>query len=190
MKLLLELFLIFAKIGMFTFGGGYAMISIIENICVEQKKWISHDEMMNLTIIAESTPGPIAINAATFVGYKQAGIPGSIVATVGMALPSFVIILIVAKCYDRFRNSSVVKGCMTGLKPAVVGLIAGAILSVVGDVFFPAGLGLAVFSTVSFYLSAVIFGVMLVLALKKLHPIIIISLSAVAGIVIGYLGLW
>ena len=77
MKLLLELFLIFAKIGMFTFGGGYAMISIIENICVEQKKWITHDEMMNLTIIAESTPGPIAINAATFVGYKQAGIPGS-----------------------------------------------------------------------------------------------------------------
>ena len=77
MKILLELFYIFARIGLFTFGGGYAMISIIEDICVERKKWISHEEMMNMTVIAESTPGPIAINCATYVGYKLAGFLGS-----------------------------------------------------------------------------------------------------------------
>ena len=106
-----------------------------------------------------------------------------------MVLPSFIIILIVAKFYDKYRNSSIVKGIMTGLKPAVVGLIAGAILSVGAGVFFPAGLSLAPLSTPAFYLSAGIFTVMLVLALKKVHPIILIVLSAVAGIVIGYLGL-
>ena len=76
MNLLLDLFLSFAKIGLFTFGGGYAMIALIESICVEKKGWITHDEMMNITVIAESTPGPIAINCATFVGYKQKGLPG------------------------------------------------------------------------------------------------------------------
>ena len=83
MSLLSSLFLTFAKIGLFTFGGGYAMISMIEHHCVEQKRWITHDEMMNVTVIAESTPGPIAINCATFVGYKQAGFVGALVATLG-----------------------------------------------------------------------------------------------------------
>lgn len=82
MNILLDLFLTFAKIGLFTFGGGYAMISLIENSCVEKKGWITHDEMMNVTVIAESTPGPIAINCATFVGYKQKGLIGAIAATV------------------------------------------------------------------------------------------------------------
>ena len=95
MKILLELFLTFAKIGMFTFGGGYAMISVIENNCVERKKWITHDEMMDMTVIAESTPGPIAINCSTFTGYKIAGIPGALASTVGIVVPSFVIIFII-----------------------------------------------------------------------------------------------
>ena len=129
MKLLLELFLIFAKIGMFTFGGGYAMISIIENICVEQKKWITHDEMMNLTIIAESTPGPIAINAATFVGYKQAGIPGSIVATVGMALPSFVIIYLISAVLDNFLEILWIANAFKGIKIGVGLLIFNVALT-------------------------------------------------------------
>ena len=92
MNLLIELFLTFAKIGFFTFGGGYAMIAMIENACVEKKQWITHDEMMDVTVIAESTPGPIAINCATFVGYKQAGFLGSLIATIGMVLPSFMVI--------------------------------------------------------------------------------------------------
>ena len=95
MNILFDLFLTFAKIGLFTFGGGYAMISMIENNCVERKQWITHDEMMNVTVIAESTPGPIAINCATYVGYKLAGLAGAIVATFSMVLPSFVVIFIV-----------------------------------------------------------------------------------------------
>ena len=89
MNILLELFLMFMKIGLFTFGGGYAMISVIEDICVDKKKWITHEEMMDVTVIAESTPGPIAINCATFVGYKIAGFFGALLATIGVVIPSF-----------------------------------------------------------------------------------------------------
>ena len=96
MPILIDLFLSFAKIGLFTFGGGYAMISLIENDCVEKKKWITHDEMMDVTVIAESTPGPIAINCATYVGYKKGRLPGAIIATLGMVLPSFIIIFLIS----------------------------------------------------------------------------------------------
>ena len=102
MNIVLDLFLTFAKIGLFTFGGGYAMISLIENSCVEKKQWITHDEMMNVTVIAESTPGPIAINCATFVGYKQKGFTGAISATIGMVLPSFCIIFLISMFLDNF----------------------------------------------------------------------------------------
>ena len=101
MNIVIELFLTFLKIGLFTFGGGYAMISIIENNCVEKKKWITHDEMMDITVIAESTPGPIAINCATFVGYKIAGILGAIAATFGVVVPSFVIIFLMRYSMPR-----------------------------------------------------------------------------------------
>ena len=102
MSLLFDLFLTFAKIGLFTFGGGYAMISLIEDSCVEKKRWITHDEMMNVTVIAESTPGPIAINCATYVGYRQKGLSGAAVATVGMVLPSFCIIYLISMFLDNF----------------------------------------------------------------------------------------
>ena len=92
MKILTDLFKTFAKIGMFTFGGGYAMIAIIDHACVEEKKWITHEELMDMTVVAESTPGPIAINCATFTGFKIAGLPGAVAATIGMVVPSFVII--------------------------------------------------------------------------------------------------
>lgn len=119
MHLLAELFLSFAKIGMFTFGGGYAMISIIEDTCVERKKWITHDEMMDLTVIAESTPGPIAINAATYVGYKRGGIPGSVIATVAMALPSFVIIYLISAVLDNFLEILWIANAFHGIKIGV-----------------------------------------------------------------------
>ena len=102
MNIFLALFLTFAKIGLFTFGGGYAMIFMIENVCVEKKQWITHDEMMEITVIAESTPGPIAINAATYVGYKRGGIWGSVWATIGVVLPSFVIIYLISSVLDNF----------------------------------------------------------------------------------------
>ena len=94
--ILQELFLTFAKIGMFTFGGGYAMISLIDHECVERKHWLTSDELMDMTVIAESTPGPIAINCATYTGYKKAGILGAVTATLGMVIPSFVIILLIS----------------------------------------------------------------------------------------------
>ena len=187
----LELFLTFFMIGAFTIGGGYAMLPLMqEQVALRWGESIPQETITNFIAVSESTPGPFAVNMATYVGSEMGGLFGSFCATMGVVLPSFIIILIVAKCYEKFRNSAVVKGCMTGLKPAVVGLIASAILSVAAGVFFPAGLSLAPLKTVSFYLSAAIFGSMLVLALKKAHPILIIVISAVAGIAVGYLGLW
>ena len=122
MGILYELFYIFAKIGLFTFGGGYAMISIIENICVERKKWITQEEMMDMTVIAESTPGPIAINCATYVGYKMAGVAGATVATFGMVVPSFVVIFVISKFLDDFLKFTVIAHAFQGIKIAV-GLI-------------------------------------------------------------------
>lgn len=184
--ILLELFYTFFMIGAFTFGGGYAMLPLIQEQ-VLTKAWASKTELINMIAISESTPGPFAINMATFIGAKQAGVLGSCCATLGVVMPSFIIILIVAGCYDKFRQSRTVKGCMSGLKPAVVGLIANAVLNVMKTVFFSAGWSLAVFQNLSFYLYAGIFAIMLVLAFKKVHPIVIICLSAILGIIIGYL---
>ena len=128
MSLLLELFLNFAKIGLFTFGGGYAMIALIENACLDKKQWITHDEMMNVTVIAESTPGPIAINCATYVGYKQKGLAGALAATVGMILPSFCIIFAISKLLDRFLEISWIAHAFQGIKIAVGILILDAAL--------------------------------------------------------------
>lgn len=121
-----DLFFTFMKIGLFTFGGGYAMISMIEHSCVEEKGWITHDDMMNVTVIAESTPGPIAINCATFVGYRQAGLPGAVVATLGMVLPSFVIIFAISKFLDNFLEITIIAKAFKGIKIAVGLLILDA----------------------------------------------------------------
>ena len=126
MSILLELFFTFAKIGLFTFGGGYAMISIIENQCVERKKWISSDEMMNMTVIAESTPGPIAINCSTFAGYKRAGIPGAFAATLGMVMPSFIVIYFISMYLDNFLELSIIANAFKGIKIGVGFLILNA----------------------------------------------------------------
>ena len=126
MTILLDLFLQFAKIGLFTFGGGYAMIALIENTCVEKKQWITHDEMMNITVIAESTPGPIAINCATYVGYRQRGIRGALAATLGMILPSFCIIFAISMFLDRFLEIAWIAHAFQGIKIAVGILILDA----------------------------------------------------------------
>ena len=128
---LLELFLTFFKIGAFTFGGGYAMISIIEHSCVEEKKWITHDEMMNITVIAESTPGPIAINCATYVGYKQRGLLGAAATTVGVVLPSFIIILVISAFLDRFLEITWVANAFRGIKIAVGILVVDAAVKMI-----------------------------------------------------------
>lgn len=131
MNILFDLFLTFAKIGLFTFGGGYAMISLIENSCVEKKGWITHDEMMNVTVIAESTPGPIAINCATFVGYKQKGLIGAIAATIGMVLPSFCIIFLISMFLDNFLEIAWIAHAFMGIKIAVGILILDAAIKMI-----------------------------------------------------------
>lgn len=126
MNILLDLFLTFARIGLFTYGGGYAMIAMIENSCVEGKKWISHDEMMNITVIAESTPGPIAINCATFTGYKRAGFPGALAATLGLIVPSFAVIYLIALFLDNFLELTLLANALRGIRIAVGILILDA----------------------------------------------------------------
>ena len=132
MNLLADLFLTFAKIGLFTFGGGYAMIALIADSCVEKKAWISHDEMTEIAVIAESTPGPIAINCATYVGYKQRGLAGAVAATVGIVLPSFCIILLISSLLDNFLEIAWVTHAFRGIKIAVGILILDAGVKMIG----------------------------------------------------------
>lgn len=194
----LELFLTFFSIGIVTFGGGYAMLMpIIQQVELHWSELFTGTQLKDFIAVAESTPGPFAINMSTYVGSVVGGaqggfgmsVLGSFCATMGVVLPSFLVILIVVKLYDRFRASRLVKGAMTGLKPAVVGLIACAIWGVLLDVFVPGGkFSWAIFKTTDLYVSLGIFVTMVILAFKKVHPIILICLSAIAGIAFGYLG--
>ena len=189
----LELFLTFFKIGLCTFGGGYALLPLMQEEVLAHK-WMEIDSLVNFIAVSESTPGPFAINMATYIGSVKGGdfgvfgsIFGSFCATLGVVLPSFIVILIVAKCYEKFKNSFAVKGCMTGLKPAVVGLIGAAIIDIVLKVLIPQKIVISAFLTPEFFVTLGIFVLGTVLAFKKVHPIIIICLSAVLGIISGYL---
>ena len=182
----LELLWTFFKIGAFTFGGGYAMLPLIQSE-VASHSWLSEKELVNFIAVSESTPGPFAVNISTYVGMTVGGILGSFCATLGVVLPSFIIILIVAKCFDRFRKSQIVAGCMSGLKPAVIGMIGAAVISVGETVFFANGISTSIFTKFEFWISLCLFGIMLVLAFKRVHPILIICLSAIVGIGTNYL---
>lgn len=177
----LELFWAFFKIGLFTFGGGYAMLPLIQSEVIAHH-WMSIEEMVNFIAVSESTPGPFAVNISTYIGRVTAGIGGAFCATAGVVLPSFLVILAVAGFYEKFRNSRAVEGAMSGLRPTVIGLIAAALLSVGKDVFLSQGEG----AWASIVVSAGLFVLMSVLAFKKKHPILIIALSAIAGIAAGY----
>ncbi len=179
--ILIKLFLTFFKIGLFTFGGGYAMLPLIQDEVISNQ-WIESTDFVNFIAVSESTPGPFAINISTYIGSQLAGIPGAVCATLGVVMPSFIVILIVAQFFEKFKNSTVVRGCMCGLKPAVIGLIGSAVVSMGITVFAPTGFAV----DVSLLISAVIFISMLVAALKKIHPIIIICISAAAGIIAGF----
>ena len=178
----IELFWTFFKIGLFTFGGGYAMLPLIQAETAAHG-WMGNAELVNFIAVSESTPGPFAINISTYVGVETGGILGAFCATAGVVLPSFLIILIVAEFFEQFRHHKIVSGCMSGLKPAVIGLIGA---SVGKTVFFPAGISAQVFSGPAFYISLGIFALMFLLSLKKVHPVAIIALSAGIGIAVGY----
>ena len=192
----LDLFLTFFKIGLFTFGGGYAMLPLIMQE-VESHGWMSQQELINFIAVAESTPGPFAINIATYIGSVKGGemgvlnaVFGSFCATLGVVLPSFIVILIVAKIYEKFKESRYVKGAMNGLRPAAVGLIGSAVLTTALEALFPKGFGNILETVVSleFISGVVIFALSLFLILKKkVHPIVVILISAAVGIAVGYI---
>lgn len=186
----LVLFFTFFVIGALTFGGGYAMLPLIAD-AVSKNGWISDAEVLDFIAVSESTPGPFAINMATFVGTKTGGLFGAVCATLGVTIPSFIIILIVARFYEKYKASRIVSSAMTGLRPAVIGLIGSAIITSGMTVFFPNGfpqiseIGSFLLS-VQFIMSIAVFAVSLFLALKKKSPIFIILISAAIGITIGY----
>lgn len=194
MSVYLLLFLEFFKMGALTFGGGYAMIPFIEDTVLSHG-WLTTEELVDFIAVSESTPGAFAVNMSTYVGSQVGGFFGAVCATVGLVLPSFLLILIIAKCYEKFRQSIVVQGVMLGLKSTVVGLIGATVLTVGYTVLFPNGFELStvageVLSTAEFWFIIAVFAVMLFLLLcKKLNPILIILLSAGAGIAAGYSGL-
>ena len=178
----LELFLIFFKIGAFTFGGGYAMLPLIQQEVLSHN-WMALEPLVNFVAVSESTPGPLAVNLASFVGAETGGLLGAGCATIGVVLPSFLIILLVAKFYQAFRTNTLVKGCMNGLRPTVVGMIGASLLSVAGSAFsLSAGV-------VPLVLAVVLLAVILFAHWKKVHPILLIVGSAVVGIAAGYAGL-
>lgn len=180
----IELLITFFKIGALTFGGGYAMLPFIQQEVIKHN-WLTQEALIDFVAVSESTPGPFAVNIATYIGSETGGFLGALCATSGVVLPSFIIILLVARCYESFKENKIVKGCMQGLKPCVVGMIGAALLSVALTVFAPSGISLEVFN-LSFLVSFLIFIVAVILAFKKVHPIIIIAISAVLGIISGF----
>lgn len=186
MSIFFELFITFFKIGLFTFGGGYAMLPLIQKEVLNHG-WMEIEEIINFIAVSESTPGPFAINCATYVGMETGGVLGAVCATLGVVLPSFIVILAVAKFYKQFKESKIVSSVMTGLRPAVIGLIGSALVSMILTVFLPNGFDFGGIVISDLLVSLAIAVVMTVLVFKKVHPIIIIALSAVAGIGAGYL---
>lgn len=153
-KTLWQLFATLFKIGLFTFGGGYAMFPLLERELVEKRGWIEKEEFIDMVAIAESTPGPVAINTATFVGFRRAGIPGSLVATLGVCLPSFLIIYAVSLFFDRFLSLSLVAAAFRGIQVCVVFLVFWAgikLFRILKPGFFNAVVLVAVFACMTLF---------------------------------------
>ena len=173
----LQLFLSYLKIGFFGFGGGYAMLSLIQNEIVEQRGWITASEFADIVAVSQMTPGPIAINSATYIGYSVAGVLGSVVATFAVCLPALTLMLLITRFFLKLRDNRYVKGAVTGMKPVVVGMIGAAALLLM----FPhSGERVAFVDAWSWLL----FGLTLLGSWRKVNPILLIVLSAVAGVVI------
>lgn len=176
--MLMQLFLSFLQIGLFSIGGGYAAMPLIQSQVVEKHGWLTLQEFANLVTIAEMTPGPIGVNGATFVGVRVAGIPGAVVATLGCILPSCLIVSLLAYIYKRWRSMALFQDVLSALRPVILALIAGAGLSILQNAVFPAALSLSQGD----WIAAGIFVVSLI-ALRKyrLSPILVIFSSGLMG---------
>ena len=170
----LQLFWTYCKIGLFGFGGGYAMLSLIQHEVVENHAWLSAGEFTDIVAISQMTPGPIGINSATYIGYTVTGnVLGSIVATFAVCLPSFIIVLLIAKAYMKFKSNRWVNYAFLGLRPVTVGLIASAALLLMNCDNF------------TDYKSVIIFSLAFILTkFLKLHPILMILLAGLSGLLI------
>lgn len=170
--ILINLFITFFKIGLFSFGGGYAMLSMIQQEVVTKNTWVSPSEFINMVAISQATPGPIAINMATYVGFKVNSILGATFATLGVVMPSVIIMIIITRFFVKFKNNKYVEGAFLGLRPATVGLVAAAAI-------------LVSFGTFIDYKSIIIFVMAFILSYKyKFDPILMIIVSGVLGYIV------
>ena len=169
--MLLELFTTFFKIGLFTFGGGYAMIPLIEREVIEKKRWVEKRDFLDMLVLAQSTPGPIAVNTSVFVGYKVAGTPGAVMATLGTVVPSFIVILLLALFFAEVRDNRYVDAAFRAMRPAVVALIVAPLLGLVKGM--------------KWYLMALSAAVAMAVWYFGFSPAYLIGISLVIGVVIA-----
>ena len=173
--ILLKLFGSFFKIGLFTVGGGYAMISFVEKEAVEINKWITKKDFLEIVALDTVTPGPIAVNLATFVGYKVHGVLGAIIATVGVVLPSLILVTIIAAFFYAFRTNKIVQAILKGLKPAVIALIAVSIFSLLQ--------GKAIFDIKGIIIALVVF---IGVVIFKIHPMWLVVMAGITGLALYF----
>lgn len=169
MKTLVELFLSYFKIGAFSFGGGYAMVPLIEKEMIQTYGWMTKGEFIDIIAISEMTPGPIAINTATFLGYKVGGIPGALVSTFAVTLPSFIVLSLIFYFVNKFKSSPYVDWIFSGLRPIVLGLIGAAALTISRGAFID---GKSI---------VIALGLFYLITFKKFNPILGIILAGLAG---------
>ena len=189
----LTLFYEFFKVGLFSVGGGVATIPFYMELA-DKYDWLTMQMLTDMIAVSESTPGPIGINLATYAGFRAAGIPGALVATFSEVLPSFIILVLIAKALERYKENTLVSSAFSGIRPAVAGLIAAAGWSVMRVALFTAPSGSSLFTTLLscdikwLVLFCALLALMQIKPLKKLHPIVYIVFSAVVGIGAGFLG--
>ena len=185
--ILLQLFWSFLQIGAFSFGGGYAAVPLIQSQIVDQHAWLAMSEFTDLITISQMTPGPIAINAATFVGIKIAGIPGALAATFGCILPSCIIVTLIARLYLKYRSLDLLQGVLASLRPAVVAMIAAAGISILISTFWGSGAVIRLASTN--WVLVVIFGISVFLLQKgKMNAIAVMVLAGVLKLAAALVG--
>lgn len=188
----LQLFLSFLQIGAFSFGGGYAAMPLIQNQVVQLHSWLSQSEFTDLITISQMTPGPIAINSATFVGTRIAGIPGALAATAGCVLPSCILVTLLAKIYLKYRNLSLLQGVLKSLRPAVIAMIAAAGASILVNAFWGESIASLTASqllpNISIRAVGIFTGSLILLARFKMNPIHVMLLSGVTEVVLQVIG--
>ena len=192
MTVLLELFWSFFQIGLFSVGGGYAAMPLIQNQVVQLHPWLSQSEFTDLITISQMTPGPIAVNSATFVGTRIAGIPGALAATAGCVLPSCILVTLLAKIYLKYRNLSLLQGVLKSLRPAVIAMIAAAGASILVNAFWGESIASLtarqLLPNISIQAVGIFTGSLILLARFKMNPIHVMLLSGETEVVLQVIG--